>query len=258
MIDVLYIKHMVYLDEPEQTPPPSPEEPTVKIEGFTPEQQEIINKIVADTRKEATTKLQKTVEELETFKQKANLTGQSAKELEQQIEKIRNESLTKEELLRKEQAKLANKHKTEVDELVKERNNWRDRYTSQVINTSLQQAAIKHNAFNPSQIIDLLSAKSTIEFETDKDGNQTDNLVVKVAVKTKDSKGADVVLSTSPEDAVKVLSESDDYFNLFKDKSISGLQRRQNENATQIDEVKLIRNDTAAFIEARRAGKIKK
>jgi hypothetical protein len=64
-------------------------------------------------------------------------------------------------------------------------------------------------------------------------------------------------LSTSPEEAVKVLSESDDYFNLFKDKSINGLQRRQNENTTQVDDVKLIRNDTEAYIEARRAGKIK-
>lgn len=256
MNGLLNINRIVYLDDAEQsvTPPPAEE---VKLEGFTPEQQAAVNKIVAETRKEATTKLQKTVEELETFKQKSNLTGQNAKDLEQQIEKIKNESLTKEELLRKEQAKLANKHKTEVEELSNELKSWQNRYSSQVINTSLQQAAIKHNAFNPSQIIDLLSQKAKIEFETDKDGNKTDNVIVKVAIRTKDSKGADVVLSTSPEEAVKVLSESDDYFNLFKDKSINGLQRRQNENTTQVDDVKLIRNDTEAYIEARRAGKIK-
>ena len=90
--------------------------------------------------------------------------------LEEKLEKTRNDLLTKEQKLKKDLKSIENIAKKEKENLTKERDTWKGRYTKETIKRSLVDACnIKgQRAYNPSPIVALLKDSTKLVDELDR------------------------------------------------------------------------------------------
>lgn len=203
---------------PTSTPTPTPTPKT-----FT---QEDVNRFLADEKRKAQKANERTIKELETLKKNSALTEEEKGRLEDRVETLRNEFLSKEELAKKEAAKERNKTKQELETKEKESNKWKGLYEETVTQTGLLTAASSDpDIFNPQQIVDLLQPRTRLVEELDSEsGNPTGRYTPKVRFAGKDKDGKDIVLELAPTEAVKQMKEMPDkYGNLFKNGATGGL-----------------------------------
>jgi hypothetical protein len=217
--------------------------------------QEEVNRILAEDKRKHQTTLQKTLDELNLVKSKANLTDTERHELDSRIETLQNTLKTKEELAKSEIEKLTKKHGKVVDDLTLDRDSWKSKYTDSTIVRSITDAAVVTEAFSPEQIVAILKPKTQLAEALDEDGKPTGNLVPKVSFDTKDKDGKTVTLNLSPSDAVKKMSEEERYFNLFKGKGAGGLGGT-NKGKVGEGDIKKLAQDPSAYRKARAEGKL--
>jgi hypothetical protein len=199
---------------------------------------------------------QKTLDELEALQKKAGLTGTEKADLEKQIEETRKLLETKEATTEEQMAKLTKGHAKEVGTLTERKDLWKKRYTTSTVTNSLTQAAVKHKAGNPAQVIAILQPLTTLTEELDKKGKPTGDLVPMTTWKDKDEKGAPVTLTLAPSDVVKRMSEMDEHMNLFDAEGTGGQGKFRRQAAGDLD-VREIAKDTEAYRKARKDGTIK-
>ena len=84
-------------------------------EGAKSYNQSQLNQMMADNRRKLTIQNEKLVGELTTLKDQANLTGQEKTELEGRIEKLQEQSMSKEEIAKREATKAIKAHTKELD-----------------------------------------------------------------------------------------------------------------------------------------------
>jgi hypothetical protein len=205
--------------EDESAPPPTQSNPDV-------------DKIVEERVKEALSKAsEKWLAEVNTLKEKTKLTAAEKEKLAERIEQLQSEYMTKEQLAAKEAAKLSKKFETEIEALKAENALWKNQFIDTTVNREITEAAIKHNAFNPQQVIAILKPQTNMVEEVDETGEKTGRLVPKVKLPTIDPKTKKpVTLELSIADAVAQIAEQDEYLNLFKDKGTTGPGFRQSAN----------------------------
>lgn len=220
-------------------PPPPPPPPAAGSGGlnFNTEQQNHINRLLAEerrkTQEQARTANQKTIQELETLKQNQNLTQQEKDSLQRQIEELQNQYRTKEEQQQTEYTKLQKKYNDDTKVLTTERDTWKNRFERRVITVDLRDAAKEHKAVDPEQIEALLGPKTTVVEELI-DGKPTGNLVSRVRFTGRGQDGKPVQLDLSPSDAVKAMKEwPEKYGNLFESESRGGLGQNNSGGAAQ-------------------------
>ncbi len=194
--------------------------------------QEQVNAIVAaDRRKLAeahqavTTKYQELEGMYKNALEDKNLTAEARSQLEAKLEDVQKTFLTKEETL------IAEKKKVE-ESLSKEANQWKDaavrwenQFKQTLMDRTLQDAAVQHEAFNPSQMIALLRPMTKVSEKLDEQGKGTGSYEVIVDLADINSEtGSPQVTRRAPEDAVKRMKELRDlYGNLFKPNVVSGI-----------------------------------
>ncbi len=197
--------------------------PTSTPKTFT---QEEVNKIAAEERRKAQKANEKTVKQLEDLKKNATLTEEQKTQLEERIETIKNEYLTKEELARKEAAKDKNKTKLELDAKTKEAEKWKKMYEETTVDTGLWAAASSDpDIFSPQQIVDLLKPKTRLVEELEEDSGQpTGRYTTKVRFAGKDKDGNTITLDLTPTDVVKQMKEMPEvYGNQFRNNATGGV-----------------------------------
>lgn len=192
--------------------------------------------------------------EVEALRSRSNLTAKEREDQAKRLEELENQLLTKEELSRKEIKKKEEEHKRLLESLTGERDIWRTRYEGDTIVRSLTDAAARHEAYNPSQIVSILRSNTRVS-EVLKDGEPTGEFEVKVKLDTVDDKGKPIQLDLTPVEAVKHLSESDDFLNLFKNKSQGGFGGRGSGSSGKSTPAELAK-DPAAYRKARKEGTI--
>jgi len=229
-----------------------------KNKSFT---QDDINTLLAKERREYQKKMQSTAEELEMIRSKSKLTDADRKTLESRIESMRNEYLTKEELYKKEQDKLKNQHTKEVENLSKEAESWKSRFTSSSIDRAIIDACIhpEHEAYSTKQVVALLRPNTRLIEELNEAGEPTGVFLPKVKFEDADKHGTPVVLELSPKEAVKRMSEMEEYYNLFKEGGVGGVGRFTKKGGTdgKLDAAKLARENPAKYRQLRKEGKLK-
>jgi hypothetical protein len=184
--------------------------------------QEQVNAIMKK-EKETYQKQKKTLmQQLEDIKANKNLSDQEKTDLETQIEDLRKQTMTTEELAKEDKTKTLKAHKKEVDKITEESNLWKQRYTTSTIERSIVDASIESKAFHPEQIVALLTPKTRLVEELDESGKSTGQLIPKVEFETVDEDDKPVKLDLSPAEAVKKMTEEDKYANLFKSDRTSG------------------------------------
>jgi hypothetical protein len=218
--------------------------------------QEDVNKIVAEEKRKTQAAQAKLVTELEAMRNKANLTASEREEIEQRLESVKSEFMTKEELLKQEKAKSEKKLKEELDTKSKEAENWRGRFTQSTITRSITDAAVASDAFSPKQIVAQLAPNTRLVDVLGEDNKPTGEFVAKVKITVKDKDSKDVTLDLPVDEAVKKMSEQDEFANLFKGKGTGGTGGQNRGGGKTPDLVTAAQGDPATYRRLRKEGKI--
>lgn len=191
---------------------------------FTPEQQEALNKILADDRRKHQDQLKKALKDIESLKESKNLTEQEKDLLKQRADELQASLMTKEQLAAKEQQKLKIEHEQNLIKVTKERDTWRDRLVNTTKQRDLSDEAAKANAYNPSQLVTILHPISRTTEEADSDGKPTGRFTTRVSLPSTDEKGQPTTLDLAVAEAIKVMKDNPkEYGNLFRDTATGGL-----------------------------------
>jgi len=187
--------------------------------------QEELNKFLADDRR----KHQKKYETLEASYQQLlenqSLSKEERKKLEESLENLRAQYRTKEQQAAHERKKLEEEYQERLGEVEKRAELWQNRYTDSTIERSLQDAAVAHESFSPSQIITLLKPQTKMVEKTGEKGKGLGEYEPMVDFADIDLEtGAPLMTRRTPEEAVKRMKELPHlYGNLFKSGVVSGI-----------------------------------
>lgn len=249
-------------DTPPATPPaakPPATPPAADGNGepkFSPEVQEHINRVLAREKRQSNERTKKALDELNAIKSRANLTEQERLELNNRVETLSNELLTKEELRKKREKEMADKHSKELAEWKAKAQKADARYTESTIRRSLQDAAVSNDAYAPSQVVAILRPRTRLVEELDESGKPTGSMVAKTKLDTVDSDGKPITLDLSPAETVKKMKEMEEYLNLFRGEGVGGVGLRSQPGGPQPDIAELAR-DPERYRKARAEGRIK-
>lgn len=193
--------------------------------------QEEVNKIMATNRRSLTQQNDKLVTELTTLKDQANLTTQEKSELEDRIEKLQEQSMTKEEVAKRTNTKAAKKHEEAIGIITKDRNAWQERYTKERVVTELTSAAIIAKSV-PEQIVMLLGSDTYLSPQLGDDGQPNGSYDTLVKFNDVAEDGQPVTLNLAPEAALKRMKELPDRFgNLFLNPGAGGMGGNSGSNS---------------------------
>jgi predicted RNA-binding protein with EMAP domain len=208
-------------EELNETPPetPTPEPPPNSGKTFTQDQ---VNTLLAEEKRKGQKANEKTIRQLEELKKSGGFSVEDKQQLENRIEELKTEYMTKEELSKREQDKLKREAKKAQEDLAKERDNWKERYTNYAIEQDIYNAS-HDDAYNPLQIINLLRPMTRLVEELDDDNKPTGRLISKVRLSGKDKSGNIVTLDLAPPEAIQQMKEMPEHGNLFKSGAHSGV-----------------------------------
>lgn len=246
------------METPPETPPPPPAAPSTDTKGETGKKtfsQDELNKALADDRRRHQEQVKKAIAEVEALKSKSRLTQEERNELDQRIQQMQNELLSKEELAKKDRERLIKRSEEEKQALTKERDSWKDRFTGSAIRRAITDAAASNDAYSPSQIVALLHSETRLVEKLDDEGKPTGEFVPKVRFQDTDKDGKPITLELDPNDAVKRMKELENYQNLFKGSGVGGLGANNQPQGKKPDARNLAK-DPEAYREARRTGKL--
>jgi len=191
---------------------------------LTPEQQAYVDNLLKKTKEDATKASKEVLGEVEALKTKLRMTTKEREELDASIQSLVAKVRTKEEQDAINAEVARKKHLSELEDLSKERDVWKNRFTDATIKTSIIQACTvpEHQAINPSTVIAILGPQTRLEQEIDADGKPTGNLVPMILFNTKGKDGNPVKLDLPVKDAVKQMSDMDEFAHLFKGRGTGG------------------------------------
>ncbi|GAI17610.1 unnamed protein product, partial [marine sediment metagenome] len=162
-----------------------------------------------DTQKQLATQLQE-------YKRTAQLGGEERIELEKQIEDLQKQYMTVEERSRQASEKATKKHQKDVEDLGKEKDSWKNRYTRSTINSAIAQAAVANKAIVVEQIAAMLHPSAKLAEKLDEEGKPTGVYEPRVDFQDLDKDEKPVVLDLTIPEAVKRMTELPQYGNLFE------------------------------------------
>lgn len=216
-----------------------------------------VNKIVqerlAKERKrqsEENSKLQKKLEEVLANQ---SLTEEERADLQQTIEDMRKQNRTKEEEAKHQRRQLQEEYEKRLKEAVEKAGYWENEYRSQTINRSLMDAAVKHDAFMPTQVVTILKEYTKLVQPRDEGGKPIEGAGLEPLVDLPDVDAEDgkaIITQRNPEDAVARLKELQP--NLFKANVVSGVGGNSSTGGVapgQDGQVDVSKLSTAQFME---------
>ena len=214
-------------ETPSETPSTNdPTKPTVKTtrpesKAFT---QEEVNALIAKERGKDKERNSQLVKQLESLKSTQSMSQEEKQRLEQQIEDLKTQNMTKEELSAREKKKLETALTRERDEAKETATVWRTRFETSLVARELMDAAIEGDAFNPQQLVSMLTPDTKVVEEHGEDGKSTGRFKTEVVFNDADDDGKPVKLVLTPRELVKRLKDIPaKYGNLFKSGAVAGL-----------------------------------
>lgn len=240
-------------DPPADPPTDPPADPPT--DTFTKEQ---VEKIVQERLATSSKAMEKIKGEVDALRQRSNMSAQEKKELEDRLEQIQNETLTKEQLAANEKKKADSAHKKQVESLTADAQKWQKLHTDSTIERDLLDAAVDNDAFKPSQLVQLLRTQSALVDELDAEKQPTGRLVTQVTIEGKDEKGKSVTLKLSAKDAIKQMKDMEEYENLFKYEGSGGFgnTNRSTGGSGNSNAKELAKTDMKTYMEKRTSGEI--
>jgi hypothetical protein len=211
----------------DDAPPPNDDAPPSEDQPKTFDQA-AVNKFLANERKSLETKykaqLQKSEKTYQDLLANNRLTKEERDRLESSLSDVQKEMRTKEEQAAYEKKQLENKFGEQLSEAQKEAEFWQNRYRTNEIKRTLQDAAIGADAYNAQQVVTLLRENAKLIDVTDEaTGKLTGEHRVVIEYAEQNDSGETVLKVASPNDYLKGLKDKPEYMNLFKSAMQSGL-----------------------------------
>jgi hypothetical protein len=188
--------------------------------------QEELNRILAEDRRKHQTQLKEQEARLAEVLKSSQLTEQDRKALQENLVSVQGQLRSVEAQAAKEKAELEQLYRAQLDEEKKRATIWESMYRDSTVQRSLQDAAVKHDAFSPSQIVTLLKPLTKlVEVLDPVTKRPTGHYEVQIEMMDVNPKTNELEkMVRSPEDAVKRMKElPDQYGNLFKSGVVSGI-----------------------------------
>jgi len=188
--------------------------------------QEDLNRFLAEDRRKHQVQLQKMESQLNELAKSKSLTEQERQTLKENLDTIAGQLRTKEQQLTLEKRQLEEQYQTKVQDAEKKSQVWEALFRDSTIDRSLQDAAVKHEAFNPAQIVTQLRPWTRmIEVMDEKAGKPTGKYKPVVDMPDVDATtNEQVIMTRSPEEAVKRMKEMPEQWgNLFRSGVVSGI-----------------------------------
>lgn len=186
--------------------------------------QDEVNKFVAERNKALKAKYEQMETDYQELLQQQNLTDGQRRKLEDSLERVRQEMMTKEQRLESEKKKAQAEFDTKLKAAQEEAGKYKDLFESTSIARAITDAASTAEAFNPKLFIAHLAPKSKMVEELDAEGNPTGELVPRVEWTSVDEEGKKHVSMKTPEEAVKLMKENVvEFGGLFKANVAAGI-----------------------------------
>jgi len=208
---------------------------------------------MAGLRKKSEASNEAMTKELETLKERSNLTAQERTDLESRLESLKEESMTKEQKLNKQLKKNETEWADKYKILEDQHNTLNTKYEDETINRAITNAALDGEAFSPEQIVAVLRPTTELMAELDDKKEPTGKMLVMGKHTGVDEDGKVVTENLPINEIVKKMREDTNRFgNLFKTNNTSGVgggNRDKDNSGTKYD------GNMSAFMKNRRKGK---
>ena len=215
---------------------------------FTDKQQEQVNKIVAEERRKMQEKQAKTLEDMSKLKDRASMTTKEKETLIKQIDDLKNQYMTTEEKARRAAEEAETKRTGEIAALTNDRDDWRKKHATLVVETAIVDAAALHKAIEHEQILAIVGPKTRLVEKLDDEGKPTGEYGPMVSFPDEDKDNKPIVLELSVTEAVKRMKELEKYGNLFEGSKRGGLGGVGSQRlGGKVDLVKIAKEDPAAY-----------
>jgi len=222
--------------------------------------QEDVNRMLAEERRRNDSKYkksnQKLIDELSALKGRAALSASERKDLDDRIENLQSELMTKDELAKREKERLAKKYQKELNDAVNKSSYWQNQYTESTIAGDITGNSVKHNVLNPEHMVAILRPNTRLVEVVSEDGKSSGKYMTKVKLSDVDKDGKAVTLDLSVGDAIKRMREMPQHQNLFKGEGSGGLGSNTHTGQTR-DASRLARENPDEYRRLRKAGKLK-
>ncbi len=188
--------------------------------------QEQVNGIVAADRRKLEEALKKTEKQYQELLASQSLTEQERKALQANLEMVQGQLRSKEEQLLLEKKQVEEAYAGKLQEMEKKATHFETMYRDSTIERALQDAAVKHEAWSPSQVVSLLRGQTKMLEETDpKTGKLTGKYKPVVEMQALNTTTGEMETKAyTPEDAVRKMKDTPDTWgNLFKSGVVSGI-----------------------------------
>ena len=188
--------------------------------------QEDLNRILAEDRRKHQTQLKEQAEKLEAVLKNSQLTEQDRKVLQENLEAVKGQLRSAEAAAAKEKQELETAFQSKLVDAEKKSQIWEGLYRESMIQRSLQDAAVKGDAWQPGQIVTLLKPLTKLVACVDPTTNRPNGQYeVQIEMLDTDPKtGQQVMMNRTPEAAVARMKElPETYGNLFKSGVVSGI-----------------------------------
>ena len=188
--------------------------------------QEDLNRILAEDRRKHQTQLKQQEEKLQEVLKSQTLTEQDRKVLQENLVAVQGQLRSAEAAAAKEKQELEQQFQAKLVESEKKTQIWEGLYRESTVQRSLQDAAVKNDAFSPSQIVTLLKPMTKLVESVDPITKRPNgSYEVRVEMLDVNPKTGDhEVMVRTAEEAVKRMKELPDlYGNLFKSGVVSGI-----------------------------------
>ncbi|MEN6367697.1 MAG: hypothetical protein ABFC88_12875 [Thermoguttaceae bacterium] len=189
-----------------------------------------LNRIMAEERRKMQTahqaQLKAQEDQLQHVLKSQSLNESDRKVLKDNLEAVQGQLRSAEAQAAKEKQELEQSYQARLADVEKKATYWEGQYRESTVKRSLQDAAVKNDAFSPSQIVALMQPMTKMIEDTDPITKRP-NGQYKVVVEMPDTDpktGQAQLMVRTPEEAVKRMKElPDQYGNLFRSGVVSGI-----------------------------------
>jgi len=214
--------------------------------------QDQVNTFLAEEKRKHQKTQQALATELEGLKKNASLTAEEKKVLEKRIEELQNQYMTAEEKARHASEKVQKQTTEQLEALTKERDTWQRLHSQLLIDTQIIKSATENKAYYSEQIAALLRPVTKLVENLDEEGKPNGEYTPKVMFADKDKNDKPIILELTIPEAVKRMTELDQFGNLFEGSKKGGVGGSGNVSAQKIDIAKIARENPVEYRKLRK------
>ena len=238
-------------DEPNPEPAPEPNPEPNPDKTYT---QAEFNNHMKGLRVKAEAGQAKLLSEIEALKKRTDMTSQERQELENRLEALRDESLTKEEKLKKDAKRKETEWSSKFEELQMKHTALATKYEDETIKRAITDAAVANDVFSPEQVVAMLRTTTQLVEVLDEQKEPTGRFQPVATFTGVDEDGKEAEEKLPVSEAIKRMKElPEKYGNLFKSNTKSGLGGFSGVKTNTVDIGNMSMED---YARRRKAGKI--